>query len=223
MRRKDFLKKGIFGLGSIVAVPVIYACSQDAEGRSNADACVTSPTETKGPFPNRTPREMVMANIKSDRTGAAFLINLTIQNTTANCAALAGAKVDIWHCDKEGTYSEYGGASGQHFLRGRQTTDMNGKVSFLSIYPGWYSGRAPHLHIEVMSAAGKSLLVTQLAFPEDINTMVYASSAYASRGKADTSNTKDNVFGKDLPDELAAINGNLTDGFTLAHAIKVRV
>jgi protocatechuate 3,4-dioxygenase beta subunit len=91
----------------------------------------------------------------------------TIKNANAGCAALAGAFVDVWHCNKDGYYSEYGGTGMQSanlttvdFLRGCQTTDASGLMSFVSVFPGWYSGRAPHIHVHVFNAGGKSLLVT---------------------------------------------------------------
>ena len=82
-----------------------------------------------------------------------------------------------------------------HWLRGRQTADANGLVNFKTIFPGWYSGRAPHIHVHVYTAAGKSLLVTQIAFDKAICDNVYTNAAdYKSKGKQDTTNEKDNVF-----------------------------
>lgn len=107
-----------------------------------------------------------------------------------------------------------------HFLRGRQTTDANGKVSFLSVYPGWYNGRAPHIHVEVLSSSS-SLLVTQIAFPENISSVVYASTLYSVNGQADTSNASDNIFANSLSSELATVTGNLADGYTLEKIVVV--
>lgn len=136
--------------------------------------------------------------------------------------------VDIWHCDAAGNYSEYGGTGMQstnytsvHFLRGRQTTDSNGLVTFTSIYPGWYSGRAVHIHVHVYNASGKSLLVTQIAFPEDINKVVFAQGVYASHGQADTTNAKDNVFGDGVSTEMSTVTGSVSAGYELTHAIVV--
>ncbi len=157
-----------------------------------------------------------------------MLINLTIENKNNNCAPLEGVLVDVWHCDKDGNYSEYGGTSMQqtnyttvHFLRGRQTTNVKGEVSFISIFPGWYQGRAPHVHVEVLTSSGSSLLVTQIAFPENVSGEVYSSANYAAHGQADTLNTKDNVFSDSLADELATLTGNITDGYTLSKTITV--
>ncbi len=111
------------------------------------------------------------------------MINIKVENTNNNCEPLVGAFVDIWHCDAKGNYSEYndqldGDFTNNHFLRGRQTTNSNGIASFISVYPGWYPGRAPHLHLEILNANGNSLLITQTAFPEEISRTVYSTQSY---------------------------------------------
>lgn len=234
MDRKKFIRNGILGIASLAtASQLLNSCSKSDNDDTGTDAsgddsCTVSPSETKGPFPIKTPSQLVLENIKSDRVGVALLINLVIENKNNNCAPLAGVLVDIWHCDKDGNYSEYGGTSMQqtdytsvHFLRGRQTTNTKGEVSFISIYPGWYQGRAPHVHVEVLSSTGSSLLVTQIAFPEAVSSTVYSSTNYAAHGQADTLNTRDNVFSDSLADELATLTGNLTDGYTLSKTITV--
>ena len=200
MERKKFIKNGIFGLTTIFTGAGLAGDNPNQTG-ADGDDCNVSPRETKGPFGTKTPSQLMQANIKSDRTGIALLINLTVVDKSNNCKPLAGGHVDVWHCDKDGNYSEYGNHPMQrndytieHFLRGRQTTDSSGKASFLSIYPGWYRGRAPHIHIEIFDKNDRSLLVTQVAFPENVSDKVYSSSLYASRGKADTPNERDNVF-----------------------------
>lgn len=233
MDRKKFIRNGILGIASLAtAAKLLESCSKD-DNNTNDNAsgdgnCTVSPSETKGPFPIKTPSQLVLENIKSDRIGIALLINLTIENKNNNCLPFEGVLVDVWHCDKDGNYSEYGGTGMQqtdyttvHFLRGRQTTDAKGEVSFLSIFPGWYQGRAPHVHVEVLTGSGSSLLVTQIAFPENVSSAVYSSANYASHGQADTSNTKDNVFSDSLANELATLTGNLTDGYTLSKTITV--
>ncbi len=231
LNRKEFIKKGFFSLGTIITIPVLLeACVQGPQlfpGNSTGTLGGVSPSETKGPFPIKTPSELVQSNIVSDRKGIALLINFKILNINTN-TPLAGAKIDLWHCDAEGYYSEYGGSGMQsvdftnaHFLRGRQTTDANGEVNFISIYPGWYRGRAPHLHVEILDNNSRSLLVTQVAFPEDISGKVYTQSPY--KGQADTSNTGDNVFVDSLSANMAnSVTGNNTDGYKLVKTIKVK-
>ena len=234
MQRKEFLKR--LGLGTMIIPMIAAACGNDdpapdksASGDTSADACTESPTETAGPFPTKTPSGLVMTDIRSDRTGVNLTINITVQDVNNNCSALSDATVDIWHCDKDGYYSEYGGTTMQsvnyqsvHFLRGRQSTDENGLVSFLSIFPGWYSGRAPHIHIHIYDKSGNSLLVTQIAFPTDLcNTVYTTATQYYTKGTQDTANGSDNIFADSLSQELATLSGSVNDGYTLTHTIKV--
>lgn len=228
MDRKNFLKKGVFGLGGIVAIPtVISSCAKKNNNSGSSGNCTISPSETKGPFPILTPTQLVRASIIGNRTGVAMLITLTIQDKSNGCTPLSGVLVDVWHCDKDGNYSQYGGTAMQatnytseNFLRGRQTTDANGKVSFISIFPGWYSGRAPHIHLEILSASGSSLLVSQIAFPKNICDTVYATSGY--RGIANQLNETDNVFSDSISLNMAdSLSGDITNGYTLLKTITV--
>lgn len=250
MNRKDFLRGlGLVGISSL-AIPVINACSKDEDsseetstdtdtatdtgsGSSSSGDCSVTPSETAGPFPTITPSSLVKSNIVMDRTGVGFTINITIKNTKTSCAALKGAIVDIWHCDKDGYYSEYGGTQMQsvnyttaHFLRGRQTTDDNGLVTFTSIFPGWYSGRATHIHVHIYNASGTSLLVTQIAFPEGSGSAVALVNASTANGYTKglsgyTYNKSDNVFSDSVANELATVTGSVSEGFLLTHTINV--
>jgi protocatechuate 3,4-dioxygenase beta subunit len=237
MERKEFLKK--LGFTMMVA-PLMSACSKDNDptaadtetdvtNTNNGGTCTTTPSETAGPFPTRSPSALVLTDIRSDREGVTMTVQITIKNKNNNCAALQDAVVDIWHCDKDGAYSEYGGSGMQstnytsvHFLRGRQTTNSAGVVGFTSIFPGWYSGRAPHIHVHIYDSAGKSLLVTQIAFPKTITDVVYTtSSLYSSRGKQDTTNDTDNVFSDGYTNELGVLEGSVSNGYSLTHTIVV--
>ncbi len=243
MERKNFLKTGVTALGLAFVVPLVKSCSKsdlltgdtsgnatDSTSTSSGD-CVVSPTETAGPFPTRSPSGLVRSNIVSDRPGVPLIINITVDNHNNNCSPLEGVIVDIWHCDAGGNYSEYGGGgmqstdytgSSYHFLRGRQTTDSKGLVSFTSIFPGWYSGRAPHIHVHAYNSAGSTLMITQIAFPKDICDTVYTTAAdYKARGKQDTTNDRDNVFADSIAYELATITGSVADGYNLSHIITV--
>lgn len=228
MKRKDFLKRmGLGAIGSTALVGTLSSCSKDDSGQMVMDptACVVSSHETAGPFPLRTPAEVVRENIVGDRAGIPLVIKIRVENINNDCAPLAGVSVDIWQCDAKGNYSEYddqlgGNFTNQNFLRGRQSTDQNGIASCISIYPGWHSSRAPHLHLEVIDTSGESLLVTQTAFPEAVSNTVYAIEQY--KGNFDTSNNADFEFENSLNQNLAeSVRGNTTDGYTLNETIKV--
>ncbi|NJB71370.1 protocatechuate 3,4-dioxygenase beta subunit [Saonia flava] len=229
MKRKDFLIKGVIGLGGVVALTGFANSRKKHKNEEdiNLEDCNVSPSETKGPFPNKTPADYVRDNIIGDRKGVPLLITLTILNKNSGCEPLDNALVDIWHCDNQGNYSEYGGfrmqqtdLTQEHFLRGRQTTDVYGRVSFISIFPGYYPGRAPHIHLEVLTPDAKSVLVTQIAFPEDICDSVYASENYQGAGYV--SNIRDGIFRNSLDQNMAdKVSGNLSDGYILEKAIVV--
>ncbi|MFN8275637.1 MAG: T9SS type A sorting domain-containing protein [Flavobacteriaceae bacterium] len=229
MERKEFLKKGASLLGLAIVAPSLLK----AENSGDAAVCSVTNSETAGPFPTINPSSLTSANIVSDRTGIPLTINITINNTNANCAALQGALVDIWHCDKDGYYSEYGGTGMQsvnytavHFLRGRQVTNANGLVTFQSIFPGWYTGRATHIHVHIYNASGTSLLVTQIAFPEGTDSAVALVNASTANGYTKgmtgyTYNANDNVFSDGVTSELSTISGSNAAGYTLNHTIFV--
>jgi protocatechuate 3,4-dioxygenase beta subunit len=226
MERKEFLKR----LGMSTVILPLLACNEDEViPDTDSGACATTPSETAGPFPTKDPTSVVMMDITSDRTGVDFSIKITVQNRNSNCEPIAGAMVDIWHCDKDGYYSEYGGTglqsvdlSAYHFLRGRQSTDAAGLAAFASIFPGWYPGRAPHIHVHIYDSSGKSLLVTQIAFPTDVCDTVYTTATqYYTKGKQDISNASDGVFANSLTKQLAVITGNISDGYVLTHTIVV--
>ena len=236
MERKDFLKGlGLVGLGTI-ALPIINSCSKDDvanPGNNHIVSCDVSPSETEGPFPTHSPSSFVTNDIRADRTGVLLTANIHIQNHNADDTALAGAIVDVWHCDREGNYSEYGGGGMQsgnytalHFLRGRQTTDANGKVAFTTIFPGWYNGRATHIHVHVYNSSGTSLVVTQIAFPEAADSAVATVNASTAHGYTKgmngyTYNANDNVFNDSAACELAEVTGTIADGYVLESTIIV--
>ncbi|MFM7858667.1 MAG: intradiol ring-cleavage dioxygenase [Flammeovirgaceae bacterium] len=234
MRRDDFIKK----LSAFSLAPIFIACKDESVSpttSTNSGSCVNTASETAGPFPTKSPSNLVMADIRADRTGVNLSVKITIQNKSNNCAPLAGVVVDIWHCDKDGYYSQYGGTGMQtvdytnvNFLRGRQTTDANGQVGFLTIFPGWYTGRATHIHVHVYTATGTSLLVTQIAFPEGTNSATNLVNASTENGYTKgmtgyTTNANDNVFSDGAATELSSVTGSIANGFELTHTIVITV
>jgi protocatechuate 3,4-dioxygenase beta subunit len=230
MNRKSFLKKVALGIGAVSAIPAVVAISKKNHPRKNpvADAgCELSPDETAGPFPNKHPNSLVKSDIVDGRAGVGLSITLTVLKQAKECLPLPGVFVDVWHCDAKGEYSQYGSNRMQkadhtkdNYLRGRQTTDKDGKVNFVSIYPGWYPGRAPHIHVEVLDQAGESLGITQIAFPEEVNNAVYAASSY--RGKSDMANDEDMIFRDSLHQNMTdTMDGDIENGYNLTKTIIV--
>ncbi|MVN23054.1 dioxygenase family protein [Mucilaginibacter arboris] len=248
MERKNFLRSLI--IGTVSTSVLVDSCKKDTDAitatgsstttsssttasssssSSGSSTCSVIETETEGPFPSKTPASYVRSDITDGRTGYKLTAKFTINNSNNSCNPLSGALVDIWHCDAEGNYSEYGGTSMQstnytsvHFLRGRQTTDANGLVTFTSIFPGWYQSRATHIHVHIYNAAGTSLKVTQVCFPEGTGSALLAVNGYKKGMTGYTYNAQDSVFSDDSAGlELATVTGNTTDGFVLSITMSI--
>src|SRR5262245_36278409 len=176
-----------FGCGNSSTTPA----SENSSVIETNGACAVTPTETAGPFPSLT--DLFRADIREGKPGTRLTLTIKVVNASSGCSPVAGADVEIWHVDAAGDYSEYGSQASETFLRGIQTTDAGGQVVFTTIYPGWYQGRATHIHAEVQ-VAGVSRKVTQIAFPESVNDAVHHSGAYASRGSNPIVNAADGIF-----------------------------
>ena len=187
-------------------------------GGSTNTSCVVTPSETIGPYPSRN--DFFRSDIREAKPGTALTLTITVVNTNGNCSPVSGADVEIWQCDASGNYSQYGTQSAQTYLRGIQTTDAAGQVRFVTVYPGWYQGRATHIHVEV-TRNGVSSKVTQIAFPESTNAAVYGTGVYASRGANPTSNTQDGIFADSLNSELAAVSGDAATGLTATFQVAI--
>jgi protocatechuate 3,4-dioxygenase beta subunit len=165
-------------------------------------------------------------DITEGKSGIPLTLTLTVVNTNSGCSAISGVQVEVWQCDAAGDYSEYSqpgfNGVGQTFLRGVQTTDANGQVMFTTIYPGWYQGRATHIHVDVYRS-GAIIKTTQIAFPENVTAAVYASSVYAAKGQSPTGNASDMVFSDGVINELATVTGSTTSGFTATLNVGIAV
>lgn len=187
---------------------------------STNGSCAVTPSETAGPFPSLT--DMFRSDIREGKAGTVLALTVKVVNASSACSPVAGANVEIWHVDAAGDYSQYGTQSRATFLRGIQTTNANGEVVFTTIYPGWYQGRATHIHVEV-SIGGVSRKVSQIAFPETVNNTVHRSGAYASRGTNPMSNASDGIFADSLASELVTPLGDPSAGYTATFQVGVAV
>ncbi len=205
------------GCGGTEASPSSSSTTVDAIGTSSA-TCAVTPTETIGPYPSLT--DLFRSDIREGKSGTPLTLTLTVVNSRNGCSPLPGANVEIWQCDASGNYSEYGSQVAQTYLRGIQTTDASGQVTFTTIVPGWYQGRATHIHVEVVRN-GVSVKATQLAFPESVNDAVYATGVYASRGSNPTKNVADGIFADSINSELATVSGDAGSALTATFRVAV--
>jgi len=158
---------------------------------SGAVSCVLTPELTEGPY--YIAGEKVRRDIRDGHPGARLDLKLTVLNAKS-CAPIRNAAVDIWHADAAGNYSGFGaGASSRTFMRGIQKTDANGVAHFTTVYPGWYMGRAVHIHVKV-HVGGAVVHTGQLFFNDTLTDKVYAAAPYASRGPRDVRNAQDSIF-----------------------------
>jgi protocatechuate 3,4-dioxygenase beta subunit len=167
--------------------------------------CTLLPEQTAGPF--GLDQQFDRRDISEGYPGRPMRLGLRVVDES--CAAVQGAAVEVWHCDATGDYSAFadgGGGkdegAGTTFLRGTQTADDDGIVEFLTIVPGWYPGRAVHVHVRVRVDDAVAL-TSQLYFEDSHLADVYASAPYSQFGAPDTSLAEDGIAGD------AATNGTL--------------
>lgn len=239
--REHFLKHLIVGASSFPLL--IEACTKSSLGSStgtdttsatgSGKDCIVSPEETAGPYPYDLSKNPAIfrVDITEGKTGIPLDLTITVVNANDNCSPVSNARVDIWHCDKDGYYSEFNepgylgtqNNTGKTFLRGIQVTDTNGQVKFTTIYPGWYSGRITHIHAEVFinNVLKKT---TQMAFPDSTNAEVYKTSLYSAHGQNSSvaNNAADNIFADSIDDELLTLSGDTTNGFTGTFTIGIQ-
>ncbi|MEQ8535633.1 MAG: intradiol ring-cleavage dioxygenase [Imperialibacter sp.] len=195
--RRHFLKKTAAGLVTIPAILPMLSCETKAENAEADYDCILTPQQTSGPF--YFDSKLKRSNITENRPGLPLAFKVRVVNVK-DCTPIANAVVDIWHSDKDGLYSGYPrqgekriDTTGETFCRGHQTTNAEGEASFVTMFPGWYPGRAPHIHFKVYMA-GNSFVTSQMYPPWDIAKEVYDSRLYASRGQSPTTYTSDGVL-----------------------------
>ncbi len=165
-------------------------------------SCVVRPEMTEGPV--FVEEDLNRSDIRLDPSngavsqGSQFDLTFRISQVAgSSCTALAGVQVDIWHCDAAGLYSDTSQLGmktvGQKFLRGFQKTDADGMVKFTTIYPGWYSGRAVHIHFKIRNDQGYEF-TSQLFFDETLTDEVFKAEPYASQGERQLRNDTDGIY-----------------------------
>jgi protocatechuate 3,4-dioxygenase beta subunit len=188
-----------------------------------------TPQQTEGPYfvdgmPNRS-------DIRSDPSDGSvqqgiplhLIVHVYGLNKNGSCVPLKGAKVDIWHANSQGIYSDIAdqGTTGKEFLRGYQLTDNNGTARFTTIYPGWYQGRAIHIHDKVRTFDGSEKTLewtSQLYFDNSVNEQVHKQPPYSKHGPPDITNEQDGIYAGPSTDGLVQSNTgkhlmvNLTKG-----------
>jgi protocatechuate 3,4-dioxygenase beta subunit len=192
-------------------------------------SCTLTPEQEVGPF--YVAGQQIRKDVTSGKPGVPLQLRLTVMDA-ASCKPLPNAAVDIWHADATGNYSS--GSGSQLFLRGIQISDSSGIVEFATIYPGWYQGRAVHIHTRVRlgGTAGQTYdgghisHTGQLFFPEDVSDQVYKLAPYSSHTGARVLNSRDGIFtGQRGSASIVMLTplkpGSIADGFQAAMGLGV--
>jgi protocatechuate 3,4-dioxygenase beta subunit len=169
-------------------------------------ACVVRPAQSEGPyFVNEMLNRSDIRTDPSDgsvREGTPLRLTFNVGKVSgSSCGVFSGAIVDVWHCDAAGVYSDVRdprfSTVGKKFLRGYQATDANGRATFTTIYPGWYQGRAVHIHFKIRNHPSDTSgfdFTSQLYFDESVTDQVYAQAPYSRNPGNRVRNTSDGIF-----------------------------
>ncbi|GHF57006.1 protocatechuate 3,4-dioxygenase beta subunit [Deinococcus metalli] len=201
-------------------------------GGSGLPGCVVRPALTEGPyFVESEPRR---ADLRKDTTtgtvsaGVPLTLNFLVSKVSVgSCTPRSRVLIDVWHCDALGVYSGVSGNTG-NFLRGSLVTDAQGRASFTTIYPGWYQGRAVHIHFKLrpLDASGKATgeFTSQLFFPEGVNSAVFARAPYRQKGtRADTPNAQDGIYRNGGSQLLLDVKGDPAAGYAATFDVGLNI
>lgn len=216
--------------------------SSGSSSTSTSSGCSVIPSETEGPYPGdgsnsvngsianalalsgivRSDIRASIAGATGVATGVPLQVIIELVNTSASCADLAGYAIYLWHCDALGRYSMYSsGVTGENYLRGVQSTGSDGTATFTTIYPGCYAGRVPHIHFEVFRSTttatnwNNKLRTSQLCFPSDANSAVYATSGYgqSAANNSAISLATDGIFSDGYSTQMVTLTGSASAGY----------
>ena len=234
-RRRELLR--VLGVGSAAIffgydplrsiLNVNGAVNVESSARAaNLPGCVVRPEQTEGPYfvDQKLNRSDIRVDPSDKSTKPGMPLRLEFQGSrlaAAACAPLSGAMVDVWHCDAAGMYSDVRDgrfdSRGKKFLRGYQQTNTNGAAEFLTIYPGWYEGRAVHIHFKIRNAAqsGRAQEFTsQLYFDESVNDQIFQQAPYNGKRGRRVVNDSDFLFRRG-GQELLVIPTKTAQGYTV--------
>lgn len=142
-----------FGLGSAA---VFTSRKSFAQATLTPSCGSKTPAQLEGPF--FTPNSPERTNLISAKDKAPK-IQVVGEVLDQFCRPVPRAMLDFWQSDEKGDYDNRSDR-----LRGHQFADNKGGFTLLSLMPGEYTGRTPHLHVKVQRRNGP-VLTTQLYFP----------------------------------------------------------
>ena len=175
------------------------------------------------------------------QAGVPLRLTINVVDSNQGCEPLDDVAVDIWHANAHGLYSDEssqqaggGSTSGDtisdNWLRGYQITGqdrglkhrpVHGQVSFTTIWPGWYTGRAIHIHVRVRKLSHRGATIagytTQIFFSDADNDRVLTGAApYNTRSPQNDPTTDENdtvLTRADFATNIVNVNGSIEHGF----------
>lgn len=217
-RRETISLVGAAGLTSFLSgcAPALTARAsgkQDAKLGGMVNCVTAMPAATAGPFWNDVKLKRV--DIMEDRKGHPLTLKINLVAIKGEeCRAIENAVIDIWHCDGAGRYSgePSEGTDGETWCRGHQITDEEGAATFRTIYPGWYRGRAVHIHFRVrFELDGKAFnFASQAYFDDKLSDQIFEQSPYKDRPNRDMLNERDFIYQQEFRQAERAIHLGLT-------------
>jgi protocatechuate 3,4-dioxygenase beta subunit len=199
-RRSLFRNTGAAGLGLVLMGG--GAALTGGEPALAAASCTLTAEQEEGPY--YLDLEKIRRDIREDISGILLDLRIAIVDSSS-CEPIEDVAVDIWHANPAGHYSGFAGegTSGDTFLRGVQLTSSSGVARFLTVYPGWYQGRALHIHVKAHvggKASGRNYKgghvahTGQVFFKESVTAAVGKLSPYKSNSTVRTKNSGDRVY-----------------------------
>jgi len=198
----------------------LMKCTPISDTHIQNNTCVLAPEVTEGPY-YHIEAHPLRQNIAGLQDGLLLLLDVGVIDVET-CKPLPNVLVDIWHANSTGYYSghpaphpdnagkkpategprrgllpPYPRTDQENWLRGAWPTDRNGVAQFTTIYPGYYTGRATHIHAKVFSdwtaikedntfKAGRLSHVGQFYFDEELNVALDKMYPYVTNPIKDT-------------------------------------
>ncbi|KAJ4465636.1 Intradiol ring-cleavage dioxygenase [Lentinula edodes] len=200
--------------------------------------CILNPEGETGPY--WVKGELIRSDLREEQPGVPITIEGQFVDVET-CEPIVGLYWDIWNCNSTGVYSGLvamgnGNSDDESnmnstFLRGIQQTDDEGVVTFDTVFPGHYSGRATHIHMiahlnaTLLSnntlSGGTVPHVGQVFWDQDLINDVEATYPYNTNTIAITENVDDRVFSTETEDttsdpvlEYVYLGSDLSDGLS---------
>ena len=251
LTRRDWLGFAAKGAATVVVSQSLLACAADSVTAAETSpttgtgstgttggttSCVQTAALTEGPY--FVDEKLNRSDIRADpatgvvSAGALLKLKFNVMRVDGSaCTPLTGAYLDVWHCDAAGVYSDVtaqgNAGGGRKNLRGYQITDANGVAEFTTVYPGWYGGRAVHVHFKLRLFAGSTKtyeFTSQFFFDETLTDTVHALAPYSSKGRRNVVNTTDGIYnGLSANDKAALTLRTARDGDGHAGVINLGV